>query len=188
MILAVHTSATAASLWVMMIVVVALLAFWLIMVVVAASRPGAGQRRRSGTARVGQYHLAATGPPAGTAEPSSAGIAPKQLAEPQPDATGSDTTEPVASVSDTAPTRDDMYPVPGPRQEGPAPAATSPLERAAGATPTAAGATPTRPPSTEKADMDTSTEEPGVQWTARTPAQRESATDEGARTTPRKDA
>jgi hypothetical protein len=188
MISAVHTTASAASLWVMMVVVVALLAFWLIMVVVAAARPGAGRRRRAGTATVGQYHLAATGPPAGAEDPGSAGIAAKQLAEHGPAGPGSDTTEPVASVSDTAATRDDMDPVPGPRPAGPVPAARSPLERAAGATPMAAGTPPTRPPSTEKADMDTSIEEPGVQWTARTPAQRESATDEGARTTPRKDA
>jgi hypothetical protein len=74
-----------------------------------------------------------------------------------------------------------MYPVPGPRRGEEAPVTTAPLAWAA-------GATPEQPPGAEKADMDTNTDQPGVQWTARTPAQRQSATDEGARTTPRKDA
>jgi hypothetical protein len=160
MILASNTTMPTGSVWVMMIVVVACLAAWLILVVIAAARPGAGHPE----AAVGRLR----------------GSAAKQLAEPGPNATGSDTTGPDTTGSDTAATRDDMYPVPGPRV-GEAPVATPPLAWAA-------GATPNPPPGAEKADMDTSTDQPGVQWTARTPPQRQSDTDEGARTTPRRDA
>ena len=152
MILAANTTMPTGSLWAMMIVVVLCLASWLILVVIAAARPRAGHPEA---------------------------IAAKQVAERGQIATGSDTTGPDTTGSDTAVTRDDMYPVPGPRREA-GPVATPPLAWAA-------GATPEHPPGAEKADMDTSTDQPGVQWTARTPAQRQSATDEGARTTPRKD-
>ena len=154
MIEASRTTASTSATWAIVIVAVICLSLWLILVLLAAARPGrAADRRR---------------------------IEAKQVAERGQIATGSDTTGPDTTGSDTAATRDDMYPVPGPRRGEAEPVATAPLAWAA-------GATPEQPPGAEKADMDTSTDQPGVQWTARTPAQRQSATDEGARTTPRKD-
>jgi len=63
----------------------------------------------------------------------------------------------IAMSAPVTETRDDLQPVPGPRRSEPAarqPGGPSPM------------------------DLETGTSEPGVQWTARTPAQRESATDQ----------
>lgn len=184
-----RTTATTGEMWIIAVVAVAGLAFWLIMVVGIAPRPGPAPRRRY---RGGGSELGAVArrDPLGTVIPgqtaqmpagdhAGAGIAPEAVAEPRSNTTGSDTTGPDATGSDTAgsdtaATRDDSTPVPSPRHAEPVPADPSSLPRGP------AGHPPTRPPGAEKADMETSTDDPGVQWTARTPPQRQSATDEGA--------
>src|SRR5579862_9274581 len=105
MIEASRTTASTGATWAIVIVAVICLSLWLILVLLAAARPGrAADRRR---------------------------IEAKQVAERGQIATGSDTTGPDTTGSDTAATRDDMYPVPGPRRGEAEPVATAPLAWAA---------------------------------------------------------
>ena len=156
----VHTTTSTAGLWAIVVVAVTCMAFWLVMVVGIAPRPDV-RLRRGQASRALSVEVAAQQDPLGPVDLR------EDLAGPRPGTTG----------SDPAMTKDDVVPVPGPRQAGPPPATTAPHWQAA-------GASATRPPGAEKADMDTSTDDPGVQWTARTPAQRRPVADEGARTAP----
>lgn len=181
------------------LVAVAGLAFWLIMTVgVAPRRPGRGLQYRgkppaANQALANAYEPRTPGVP-GTAASEATPMAPytvsgNEMAAEKPPGTGlragRETTparptltgaaapaDPKMTVGpgaeghpETAVTRDDMPRVPAPRADNRHQAPRQP-----------AGAARTGTPNAESTDMDKSTEDPGVQWTA--PAQRRTATDD----------
>jgi hypothetical protein len=162
---AAQTTASPARIWAIIIVAVICLAFWLIMVVGIAPRPGARQRQAREALQVplaGGMQV----PVAGGAHAAAGGrsVAPNRD-EPAmemptlPLRAVSSQAVPSQAVPQTeaagkAETRDDLQPVPAPGPDGP-----SPLDLGG--------------PASEP--------KPGVQWTARMPAQREPGHDQAVR-------
>jgi hypothetical protein len=175
---AVHTLASAAGIWAIVIVAVVCLAFWLTMVVTMAQRGYARDERRQRHAPqlphvgerdlpvVGGMHAGHGGRSLGPTrdEPATAMPEPAAARETVMTPAGTATPEGAGAPEGTGTevTRDDIASVPGPRSSRPAP-------QPAGPSPLDLGG-------------PVGAREPGAAWTA--PRQRESETDQPARSRP----